>query len=109
MPVYPDLDRELHTDRTTEIERANRASDAALELAQRVQANHRARRKPYPPNRQPARTRPAGTRITARGTVRKSNRGRPPSDPERLAHWGTALLEYVRRDTEEQREAWRNG
>ncbi len=105
--IYPDLERELHEDHTFEIERANRATDAARDLIARVVANHRASRKPYPPNRREKRVQAAGTRITARGTVRKSNRGRPPADPEKLEHWGTALMEYVARDSDEQREAWR--
>ncbi len=105
--IYPDLDREQFEDRTLEIERANRATDAARALVARVVANHRASRKPYPPNRREKRVQPAGTRTTARGTVRKSNRGRPPADPERLAHWGALLLGYVARDSDEQREVWR--
>jgi len=106
--IYPDLEREQYTDRTLEIERANRATNAARALVARVVANHRASRKPYPPHRREKRVQAVGTRTTARGTVRKSNRGRPPADPERLEHWGALLLGYVARDSEEEREAWRN-
>ncbi len=108
MVIYPDLDRELYTDSTLEVERANRATNAARDLVARVVANHRASRKPYPTNRRERHAYAPGKRVTARGTVRKSNRGRPPADPERLGHWGALLLGYVARDSDEQREAWRS-
>ncbi len=108
--IYPDLERELHTDRTAEIERKNRESSAAHECAERAMANRRASdgRKLLPHGRRP-RTQRDGRLETApplKPLNPKPRTGRPPSDPERLQHWGTALLDYVRRDTEEQRREW---
>jgi len=109
--IYPDLDRELNGDprqQIAEIERKNRQTDAARETVARAVANSRARdgrktlphgRKPRTLNARPQQYRPLNP---------KPRTGRPPADPERLGHWGTALLDYVRRDSEEQREAWRN-
>ncbi len=103
--IYPDLERELHEDRTAEIERKNRESSVARDLVARVVANHRTSdgRLTRAHLRRPATERPVAK---LRPLNPKPRTGRPPTDPERKLHWGTAMLDYVRRDSDEQREAW---
>jgi len=109
MSTYPDLDREMNGDprqQIAEIERKNRQSDTAREIVARAVANRRARdgRKTLPHGRRP---RTLNARPQQYRPLKPRPRtGRPPADPERQGHWGTALLNYVRLDSEEQRREW---